>query len=82
MLPGPQAQEDAVPALATAPTATNTTPAYSSPSDTAALARAAVAELVAFWAELPLDPIGPTEARAQLLTALPGLRRLADAVGA
>ena len=70
-----------MPALATAPIAT-TTPTYPAPTDTAALARAAVAELVAFWAELPLDPIGPTQARAELLGALPGLRRLAEVVGA
>ena len=70
--------------LATAPIATTTATLTrpTSTADTAALARAAVAELVAFWAELPLDPIGPTQARAELLAAVPSLRRLADAVGA
>jgi hypothetical protein len=52
------------------------------PRDTAALARVAIADLVAFWAELPVDPIGPSQARDELLTAVPGLRRLAEAVGA
>jgi hypothetical protein len=67
-----------VPALATA-TPPNVTPL---PQDTAALARVAIAELFAFWAELPVDPIGPTQARRELLGALPGLRRLAEAVRA
>lgn len=68
-----------MPALAaTAPT-TNVTPL---PQDPAALARIAIADLVAFWAELPVDPIGPNQARSELLGAVPGLRRLAEAVGA
>jgi hypothetical protein len=72
-----------VPAIATA-AITTTTPSNVThlPHDTAALARVAIAELVAFWAELPVDPIGPTRARAELLGALPGLRRLAEAVHA
>lgn len=70
-----------MPALATAPIATTATPTHPT-TDTAALARAAVAELVAFWADLPLDPIGPKQARAELLTVLPALRRLAEAIGA
>jgi hypothetical protein len=58
-------------------------PAPTVPTTTTdALARAAIAELVAFWAELPVDPIGPVQARAELLRALPCLRRLAEAVGA
>lgn len=69
-----------MPALATAPTTVMTS--HSATTDTAALARLAVAELIAFWAELPVDPIGPTRARAELLAALPHLRRLAEAIGA
>ena len=46
------------------------------------LARAAISDLVAFWAGLPVDPIEPAAARAELLAAVPGLRRLAEAVGA
>jgi hypothetical protein len=69
-----------VPAAATVTTTpTNVTPM---PQDTAALARVAIAELVAFWAELPVDPIGPSQARRELLGALPGLRSLAEAVHA
>jgi hypothetical protein len=70
-----------MPALATEPTTATATLHLVAP-DTAALARNAVAELVAFWAELPVDPIGPTQARSELMAALPSLRRLADAVGA
>ena len=71
-----------MPALATAgatPLAPNVTQL---PQDTATLARIAIADLVAFWAELPVDPIGPTQARRELLAAVPGLRGLAEAVGA
>jgi hypothetical protein len=71
-----------MPALASAPPTaaiSNVTPL---PHDTAALARIAIADLVAFWAELPVDPIGPTQARRELLAAVPGLRRLAEAIGA
>jgi hypothetical protein len=50
-------------------------------ASTASLARAAISELVAFWAELPVDPIEPRDARVELMDALPSLRRLADAVG-
>jgi hypothetical protein len=49
---------------------------------TDALARIAIAELIAFWAELPVDPIEPSMARSELLAQLPALRRLANAVGA
>ena len=71
-----------MPALATV-AATSPAPNVTQlPQDTAALARIAIADLVAFWAELPVDPIGPTQARRELLAAVPGLRRLADAVGA
>ncbi len=57
-------------------------PAATTPTSTDLLARAAISDLVAFWAELPVDPIDAAAARAQLLAALPGLRRLAEAVGA
>jgi hypothetical protein len=57
-------------------------PAGPTSSATDLLARAAIAELVAFWAELPVDPIDAVAARAELLAAVPGLRRLAEVVGA
>jgi hypothetical protein len=56
-------------------------PTTTATTTTDALARAAIDELVAFWAELPVDPLRRAEARAQLLGALPRLRRLAEAVG-
>lgn len=55
-------------------------PPATTPTD--ALARAAMAELIAFWAELPVDPIEPGVARSELLAALPSLRRLAESIGA
>jgi hypothetical protein len=57
-------------------------PAGTTRSSTELLARAAISELVAFWAGLPVDPVEPADARAELLAAVPGLRRLAEAVGA
>jgi hypothetical protein len=57
-------------------------PARTTAASTELLARAAIAELVAFWAGLPVDPIDAAAARAELLAAVPGLRRLAEAVGA
>ena len=49
------------------------------PTDTNALVRTAIADLVAFWAELPVDAIGPSQARSELFSAVPSLRRLAEA---
>ena len=61
---------------------TETKPAPATVASAELLARAAISDLIAFWADLPVDPIDPATARRELLGAVPSLRRLAEAVGA
>jgi hypothetical protein len=57
-------------------------PSAPAATPTELLARVAISDLIAFWAALPVDPIDRSTARAELLAAVPSLRRLAEAVGA